>query len=73
MGYIILASARLDDEDRINYIKSMNTERGTCNRIGSRHGCRSKTIIARLCISIEPGEISLPPSRNWQGVSTCET
>lgn len=44
MGYIILASARLDDEDRINYIKSMNTERGTRNRIGSWHDCRSKQL-----------------------------
>ena len=33
MGYIILASARLDDEDRINYIKAMNTERDTYNQI----------------------------------------
>ena len=33
MGYIILASARLDDEDGINYIKSMNTERDTYNQI----------------------------------------
>ena len=36
--------AQLIDEDRTNYIKSMNTERGTCNRIGSRHGCCSKQL-----------------------------
>ena len=33
MGHIILALAQLDDEDRINYIKAMNTERDTYNQI----------------------------------------
>ena len=33
MVHIILALAQLDDEDRINYIKSMNTERDTYNQI----------------------------------------
>ena len=34
----------LIDEDRIKYIKAMNTERGTCKRICSWHGCRSKQL-----------------------------
>ena len=33
MVHIILALAQLDDEDRINYIKAMNTERDTYNQI----------------------------------------
>ena len=33
MVHIILALAQLDDKDRINYIKSMNTERDTYNQI----------------------------------------
>ena len=33
MVHIILALAQLDDEDRTNYIKSMNTERDTYNQI----------------------------------------
>ena len=33
MVHIILALAQLDDEDRIKYIKSMNTERDTYNQI----------------------------------------
>ena len=36
--------AQLIDEDRINYIKAMNTERGTCNRIDSWHDCSSKQL-----------------------------
>ena len=33
MVHIILELAQLDDEDRINYIKAMNTERDTYNQI----------------------------------------
>ena len=33
MVHIILALAQLDGEDRIKYIKSMNTERDTYNQI----------------------------------------
>ena len=33
MVHIILALAQLDDEDRTNYIKAMNTERDTYNQI----------------------------------------
>ena len=33
MVHIILELAQLDDEDRIKYIKSMNTERDTYNQI----------------------------------------
>ena len=33
MVHIILALAQLDDKDRINYIKAMNTERDTYNQI----------------------------------------
>ena len=33
MVHIILELAQLDDEDRTNYIKSMNTERDTYNQI----------------------------------------
>ena len=33
MVHIILALAQLDDEDRIKYIKAMNTERDTFNQI----------------------------------------
>ena len=33
MVHIILALAQLDDKDRTNYIKSMNTERDTYNQI----------------------------------------
>ena len=33
MVHIILALAQLDDEERINYIKAMNTERDTYNQI----------------------------------------
>ena len=33
MVHIILALAQLDDKDRTNYIKSMNTERDTFNQI----------------------------------------
>ena len=33
MVHIILALAQLDDEDRINYIKAMNTERDPYNQI----------------------------------------
>ena len=33
MVHITLALAQLDDENRINYIKAMNTERDTYNQI----------------------------------------
>ena len=37
MVHIILELAQLDDEDRINYIKAMNTERGTYNQVEYAH------------------------------------
>ena len=37
MVHIILALAQLDDEDRTNYIKAMNTERDTYNQIEYAH------------------------------------
>ena len=37
MVHIILALAQLDNEDRINYIKAMNTERDTFNQIEYAH------------------------------------
>ena len=55
MVHIILALAQLDDEDRIKYIKAMNTERDTYNQIeyareSGREEERLKIAMNLICV-----------------------